>query len=333
MHSIKRVFVVGSSGFIGQRVCRDLVMQGFEVSALALGSDYFPENLQEVVHYTRANVDQLSDGELVALFKGQEALIYALGPDDRVPPPVGVTAADFYNKHLVDRTARIARLAKSAGVQRLILLGSYFTYFDEHGCGELRPGTLSQHHPYINARRLQYEIAAAEGPDIILIEIPYVFGVTPPWPPIWRKVVVNNFKGSPFIFFGSGGSTLISVDKLSKSIVRAVTLGQPGDKLPVGGKNMDYKGMMQTLLNTAGIRKPLLIPPTWLLTIILKMKWRMDQSQHRENGLDYRFLAQDILARDFYVDFTPVDAQLQMTGHPDDSAQAIVEAGKAMRGS
>ena len=100
--------------------------------------------LQVKVHL--CDIASLTDDELILLFQGYDALVFAAGVDDRVTPKR--PAYPFFVKHNVESVKRVFSLAREAGVKRGVVLGSYFAYFDR-----LWPEMkLSQHHPYIRSR-------------------------------------------------------------------------------------------------------------------------------------------------------------------------------------
>ena len=93
----------------------------------------------------------MTDEEIQEIFKGYDAMVYRLGPDDRVIPKA--PAYEFFHQFLVEQCGRIVADARIAGVKKCVVLSSYFCYFDR-----LWPELhLSNRHVYIKCRNEQAE--------------------------------------------------------------------------------------------------------------------------------------------------------------------------------
>ena len=328
----KRIFIVGGAGFLGYHTSLELVNRGAEVTSLALPDEAVDESLSSKVNIQRANIDELDDQKLGEILTGYDALVYAAGPDDRIELEPRVNATEFFQTQLVDRTERALRIAKQQGVKMVIVYGSYFSYVSNHGICGIEQGGLERH-PYIKARVDQTKRAFALGDEnfsVAVLNIPYVFGTAPGKEPIWRNVFIERFGQSPKIYYGNGGTTIISAKKIAVCTAQALELAEHGDELAVGSRNMKFKPMIEQLLKEANIDKPVGKLPNWLLSIAMKSQWKKAQKENLDSGLDMRYLTQDILARDFYVDFQATDAKLQVD-YADDVDEAIEETGRRIQ--
>lgn len=328
-----KVFIVGGAGFLGYHTCLELVSRGVQVTALALPNELVDDSLSSAVNLVRADVDKLSDFELGEMLSGHDSLIYAAGPDDRIELPPNISATDFFQKQLVGRTDRVLNLAKTSGLRHAVVFGSYFSYVNNHGLAGLKLGSLERH-PYIKARVDQTRHAFALGDDnfsVSILNIPYVFGTAPNKEPIWRAVFVDKYKSSPKIIYGNGGTTVVSAKKVAFAAAQALEYGKHGDELAIGSINMKLKPMIERLLRAAEIDKPVANMPTWLLGMFMKASWKKAKKANLDFGLDLRYLASDILGRDFYVDFESTDLKLDMVNYHDDVDGAIDETGQLMK--
>ncbi len=80
------------------------------------------------------------------MFNEYDALIYAVGPDDRFKPDID--AYEFFHQRLVVSRCNVVETAKLAGVKKCVILNSCFAYFDR-----IEPKRkLSEHRPYIKFR-------------------------------------------------------------------------------------------------------------------------------------------------------------------------------------
>ncbi len=328
----QKVFIVGGAGFLGYHASLELTKRGANVTALALPYEEVDEELSTSTQVVRANIDELSDEQLSALLIGHDALVYAAGPDDRIELAPGVSATEFFQTQLVERTERVLRIAKSQGIQKAILFGSYFSYINNHGLCGVKAGSLERH-PYIKARVDQTNRAFALGDEsftVATLHIPYVFGVAPGKTPIWKHVFVDRFGSSSQVVYGNGGTTIISAKKIAVCVAQSLELANNGDELAIGSVDMKFTPMIQQLFKAAHIDKPVANIPTWLLSLFMKKEWRSMRAKNLDSGLDVRYLAKDILGRDFYVDYKTTDNRLQMSDYVDDVDQAIEETGQKM---
>lgn len=329
----KRIFIVGGAGFLGYHTSLELVRRGAEVTALAMPGEQVDESLSSRVNIVRADIDSLSDGELGELLAGYDALVYAAGPDDRVELPSGVKASEFFGTQLVGRTERVLSIAKAQGVQKVIIYGSYFAYINNHGVCGIEKGQLERH-PYIKARVEQTKRAFGLGDDgfsVAVLNIPYVFGTAPGKEPIWRRIFIERYADQPKIIYGSGGSTVITPAKIATATAQSLELAEHGEELAVGSVDMKFTPMIEQLLVAADINKPVANIPTWLLSLFMKLSWRKEQKAGRDSGLDLRYLASDILGRDFYINYKATDGRLGMSDYIDDVSGAIDETGRAIK--
>ena len=328
----KRIFIVGGAGFLGYHTSLELVDRGAQVTALAMPNEEVDDSLANRVDIVRANIDDLTDSQLAEMLTGFDAIVYAAGPDDRVELKPGILAREFFQTQLVERTERVLNVAKAQSTTKAVVFGSYFSYINNHGLAGLKRGQLERH-PYIKARVEQTRRAFALGDgqfSVAVLNIPYVFGTAPGKEPIWKHVFVDRFGQSPKIFYGNGGTTVISARKIAVLAAQALELAEHGDELAVGSRNMQFKPMIEQLLREAKIDKPVGTLPNWLLNMAMKSQWKKAQKAGLDSGLDMRYLTDDILRRDFFVDFATTDAMLQVS-YADDVDEAISETGERMR--
>jgi nucleoside-diphosphate-sugar epimerase len=74
-----------------------------------------------------ADLDDALDNDLLALLAGHAALVFAAGKDDQFTPKR--PAYPFFHHANVEVFLRVIKLAKMAGLQRKVVLGTYFALF------------------------------------------------------------------------------------------------------------------------------------------------------------------------------------------------------------
>jgi nucleoside-diphosphate-sugar epimerase len=241
--------------------------------------DLFPEEVEVKL----ADYSDLSDDELRALLHGQEGVVMAAGADDRILPDA--PAYDFYHRHNVEASKRLFRLAREEGVQRGVLLSSYFAYFDR-AWPHMK---LAMHHPYIRSRVVQEEESlAAAMPDLQLsiLQLPYIFGSMPGRDPLWTPIV-NLVRNSRVVLFPRGGTNMIAVRHVAEAIVGAIEKGKGGERYVVGDQNVTWKEWLHKISRYAcGRVKPVITVPDFLMRLQMQQTLKAREADGKEGGLD-----------------------------------------------
>ena len=266
--------------------------------------------------------------ELAEILMGFDALVYAVGPDDRIQPDG--PAYDFYHEKLVLTTQKVCNAAREAGITRCVILNSYFSYFDR----TFPKKKLAKNHPYIKCRIEQAEYAINTGKDeldVMILELPYIFGVMPESvrPPLWKEIFIDRFENWKFIIFPKGGSTMISVEHVAEAIADALENGEGSQRYPIGDENITWKEMLEIMFLAYGKEKKVISIPKWMFMIVgLMRRWKLKQKK-KDEGLHSFYLFKDILTDYFYLkDLEPCEKLQYSTGGVRDSIIATIKACK-----
>jgi nucleoside-diphosphate-sugar epimerase len=256
---------------------------------------WFPECV--TVDY--GDVFTLSGEELEQRFAGYDALVYAVGPDDRVVPKA--PAYEFFHERLVVACEKTVVSARKAGVKRCVILNSYFAFFDR----QWPQKQLAEHHPYIKCRVEQAQRAIAAGGDtmaVMILELPYIFGAMPKRTPIWKDVFLEKYAKGHVIFFPKGGTSMIAVQHVGEAVIGALENGEHGKRYPIGDENHTYNEMLEMMMDALGRRATVINIPRFLAVLaggFIERGWRKKGLQ---SGLDPTYLMRDILTDYLYFD-------------------------------
>jgi len=300
-YPVKNVFIVGGTGFLGYYSALEFLKKGIAVSSASIPDvklgDWFPKQINIVSD--NLDVFKASEEEIAEVLRGHEAMVYAVGPDDRVVPPA--PSYDFFHDKLVVQCSKVVRAARKAGVRRVVIMNSYFAYFDRQPGYN---GRLSRNHPYIRARVEQAEASIKLGEkgvmDVMILELPYIFGSMPGRMPLWKEVFLDRFDKMPAVFFPKGGTVMIHVRGVGQAVVAATVNGEHGKRYPIGAYNMKYKKMIQIMYDAIDNKKKIFNAPTWISYLAGLMLIRNEKKHGREGGLHYAKLMTDIQSRDLY---------------------------------
>lgn len=295
------VLVVGGTGFIGYHAVRELLRRGHQVAVLALPPLPAEGFLPPEVRITLADLNKLPDKQIQVLLAGQDAIVYAAGADDRVVPKA--PAWEFFYSANVRPSARLFTLAREAGVKRGVLLSSYFAHFDRIW-PEMK---LSQHHPYIRSRQEQERqslAAAAPDMELMILELPYIFGATAGRVPLWAPLVSYLRSPLPVLLYPRGGTNMVAVEHVAEAIAGAVERGKGGERYLIGEENLTWSAWLARLSKLAGRRKRVIPLPTFLVRLALRGVHLLHKWQGKEGGLDAVELAR-LQTRNTFFDPAP----------------------------
>jgi nucleoside-diphosphate-sugar epimerase len=315
MSSSKRVIVIGGTGFLGYHAIQEFLTKGWDVTALGLppsphadssaitsSQTIYPPTVKVVFR----NLDETSDGDLLALLDGHNALVFAAGVDDRITPKK--PAYPFFHHANVEVCVRVLKLAKQAGIKRAVVLGSYFAHFN-HLWPELR---LAERHPYIRSRVEQEKaVTTVPGLDVDVLELPYIFGGMPVlgWKSLWTPLV-KYIRSTRTVFYMQGGSACITANTVGQAVVGALEHGQAGKCYPIGDENLTWSEMLSRLAAADGRQIRVVNLPIWLIKIGLYGLWFIQQLVGRQAGLDPHYFA-SLQTAETFLDPRPSQVELK----------------------
>lgn len=287
MTSKKRVLIIGGTGFLGYHAAHEFLAAGWEVTAVGLPpappAGLFSPSIRLVID----DIHRLADSDLESLLAGHQALVFAAGLDDRVTPPR--PAYPKFHAANVETLERLIRAAKEAGVRRLVVLGSYFAYFDR-----LWPKMkLAERHPYIRSRVEQARLATCTpGIEGMVLELPYIFGALPApgWKPLWTPLI-KYLRSFQTLLYMPGGTACISAHTVGRAVVAAVERGQAGTRYPIGQENLTWEQMLNRLADAEGRQVRVLPLPRWLIHLALHIVALGHALAGKEGGLNLRHFA------------------------------------------
>ncbi len=230
-----RVFLTGTTGFVGSHVLRELLAAGYSVRGLVRSRDV---TLREAETVTG---DLRRPGDFAKSLKGCRYLIhcaalYSFAPRDRAG----------LRKVNVEGTAGLMCSAHIAGVERAVLTSS--------------SATMGHADSGYHRSKLEQERAAFASRVPVIALLP----TAPVGPGDWKptptgKMILDFLKGKIIARApGNGGMNLVAVGDVARAHVAALARGSIGERYVVGGENLSMDSIWGLLSGITG--KPM---PKW----------------------------------------------------------------------
>lgn len=321
---MKKVLVLGGTGFLGYYTTLELLDRGYEVKSLSLPpmpvDDLFPEG--KVENMLR-DVNDMSDEELLEVLEDVDGVIYAIGADERTIPKA--PAFSFFYEANVRPTQRLARLAVKSGVESFVIFGSYFSEFAERF-----DDVDLKSQPYPATRLLQEQIGFAEGEGkmrVTSLRLPYIFGTMRGRAPLWR-MFTEQIQDNDLYPVLSGGTVMVTVNQVAQAAVGALEQGEHRGTYAIGGINMKHKEFTDMMVEALD-QKEMTDVPVLPLETLLPNYVKIDE-EAKKNGKEHGIhmaMSARMNDRDLYID--PTETMEQLGYEEDDVRAAIKETLKA----
>ncbi|MEO6829112.1 MAG: hopanoid-associated sugar epimerase [Acidobacteriaceae bacterium] len=277
-----RVFLTGSTGFVGSHVARSLHAAGAELRLLTRTTSR-TEHL-EMLHAEMVTGDLRQPETLRKAIAGCDALVH-VAADYRlwVRDPDAMYAAN------VEGTRVLLQLAREAGVHRVVYTSSVATMgFRSDGTvvDEATPVSLDQmigHYKRSKFLAEQEAIAAArDGQHVIILNPTTPIGANDAKPTPTGRIVVD-FLNRNFPAYVDTGLNFVDVEDVAAMHVRALERGTPGERYILGGENLTLKQFLDRMGAMTGLPSPIMrVPNAVAMTFAFFDEWITGRMRGRE---------------------------------------------------
>jgi len=250
-----RAFVTGATGFVGHHVAKALAAEGADLRLLVRKTSNLA-NLEGIPGETHTG-DLSNPESLKPALAGCDAVVH-VAADYRlwIRDPQTMYRAN------VDGTRELLRLAREAGVPRVVYTSSVATmHFRADGLviNEDTPVSLADmvgHYKRSKFLAEQEAIAAAQaGQQIIILNPTTPIGPNDAKPTPTGRIFVDFLNGK-FPAYMDTGLNLVDVAEVARTHVSALTVGKPGRRYILGGENLTLKQILDKMSAITGIPSP-----------------------------------------------------------------------------
>lgn len=261
--ALEKVLVTGATGFVGSVLCRRLADYGMELRCLVR-----PDN-------DASNLIGLEYERIEGSLEDESSLRKALQGVDGVYHLAALVSfrrrdAAAMRSINVDGTARVARLAREAGVERLLYMSSIAAVghsrdrcpIDETADYNFGPWKI----PYCDTKRGGELAVLAEvdrGLDAVIVNPSSMFG-----PGDRRKAegsLLQALAYDKIPFCPAGGLNVADVRDVAAGTIAAMERGRTGERYILGGENLTGRQLFTKIAGVLGKRPPRFTLPGWLM--------------------------------------------------------------------
>ena len=281
----KSIFIIGGTGFLGENLVRYFNQKGYRITSISLPNERQKQVLEDepnVIHILK-DFNDISDSEMVRYMNGHKYMVIALGTDEL--KSTTFPSLDFFRKYYLHNTTNLLRLASLSDIKKSVVMGSYYSYFDRIWPEE----KLAENHPYIKSR-VEQKVASlrynSSGFEVVLLEIPYVFGTIPEKSPI-KSMLDNQLKNKKSVYFPKGGTAAITQYQIAQAVEGAFLYGEGGKAYPIAGTNVKWKAFLAHLISLQGRSFDVLKPVSrWRQSRELKKRMKLLKKSQMDAGIN-----------------------------------------------
>jgi nucleoside-diphosphate-sugar epimerase len=251
---IMKIFVTGSTGFIGSRLAAKLASEGHTVHALYRSEKKIARDLPSNILPFKGDLTWTESIE--AAIKGCDAVIHTAAF-------AGVWHRDekvIYDLNVAS-TVQILKIAAASGVRRTVVTSSaaVFGPSGDHVLTEADPEPLHFFTPYERSKALmEKEVArlVAAGQDIVIVNPTRLYGPGPLNDANSVTRLVKMYCEGKWHFLPGNGESIgnyVFVDDVVNGLELALLRGRNGHRYILGGENVSYREFFLLLEKLSGV--------------------------------------------------------------------------------
>jgi dihydroflavonol-4-reductase len=311
----KKVLVTGGTGFIGSRLaCRLAEDNGNDVRVLVRSSSDLISLEDCIGRITVLRGDVTSAESMEGHFDGIEEVYHCAGITY-----MGSKPNPMLEKINVQGTRNVLGAARKAGVRRVVHVSSITAI----GIGSAkRP--LDEKSPwnfdridleYARTKHVAEQIVAEEvrkGLDCVIVVPAFVFGAGDVNFNAGR--IIKDIYNRKMPFYPLGGVCVVDVGIVADTMIAAMRKGRTGERYIIGGDNVSFRELSQTIMKVTGVHQNSLPLPLWAARII---RYLLNFSKNRNKISKLFNMTMFAVASEFlYFDSSKAKRELGMRYEP-----------------
>ncbi|MEI8032525.1 MAG: SDR family oxidoreductase [Chlorobiaceae bacterium] len=276
----KKILVTGGTGFIGSRLVHRLAATPDEIFVLVRKSSDLTSLKDVLPKITLVYGDITNASSVEAAMQGMDLVYHTAGLTY-----MGDKKNALLQKINVEGTQNILRAALECGVKRVLHVSSITAVgiaFNQKPVDESVVWNFDEISlEYARTKRkAEQEVAAAvkKGLDCVIVNPAFVFGAGDINFNAGR--IIKDAYNKRLPFYPMGGICVVDVEIVGETIMTAMEKGRTGERYIIGGDNVSYKMLFDTISKVTGAPKILLPLPLWAAKILKSV---LDRYKGRHN--------------------------------------------------
>jgi len=310
----KKIVVTGGTGFIGSRLVHKLAESGHEVNALVRTSSDLTSLKGCLDKINLVYGDVTNPSSLKGVFDGVDEVYHCAGITY-----MGGKKNPLLQKINVDGTRHVLEASRLAGVRRVVHVSSITAVgisgpnrkFDEESPWNFDTIDLE----YARTKYVAEQIVAEEvrkGLDCVIVVPAFVFGAGDINFNAGR--IIKDVYNRKMPFYPLGGICVVDVEIVAETLIAAMNQGRKGERYIVGGDNVSFKELAQTIMKVTGVHQLSLPLPIWaahFITYLLKFS----KERNRISKL-FNMSMFTVASKFLYFDSSKAERELGMRYEP-----------------
>jgi len=311
----KKILVTGGTGFIGSRLVSKLASTSSDEVFVLVRKRSDLTSLSGVLDKIHLVYGDITDSDSVnAAMQGIDFVYHTAGLTY-----MGDKKNALLSKINVEGTKNILYAAAAAGVKRVLHVSSITAVgiaFDKKPVNESVPWNFEAIGlEYARTKHIaEQEVAKAvkKGLDCVIVNPAFVFGAGDINFNAGR--LIKDICNKRLPFYPLGGICVVDVEIVAETIMSAMEKGKTGERYIIGGDNVSYKQLADTISLITGAPKILLPLPFWMAKI-MKLAIDLYKNQNRISKL-FNLSMFRVASQFLYYDSTKASCELNMRFEP-----------------
>ena len=310
----KKILVTGGTGFIGSRLVNRLAAGDDEVHVLVRKTSDLTSLKESLDRITLVYGDVTNAGSLEGIFEGIDEVYHSAGLTY-----MGSRSNPMLQKINVDGTRNVLFEARKAGVARIVHVSSITAV----GIGSVRT-PLDEQSPwnfdrlgleYARTKHVAEQIVAEEvrkGLDCVIVVPAFVFGAGDVNFNAGR--IIKDIYNRKMPFYPLGGVCVVDVEIVVDATIAAMQTGRTGERYIIGGDNVSFRELSQTIMKVTGVHQASFPLPLWGAQVI---RYLLNFSKNRNKVSKLFNMTMFAVASEFlYFDSSKARRELGMRYEP-----------------
>lgn len=313
----KKIVVTGGTGFIGSRLVHRLAAAGENVHALVRASSDLASLRECLDRITLVYGDVTDIASLSAAFEGADEVYHCAGityMGDRKNPLLQRINVDG-TQNVLDacRRAKVRRVAHVSSITAVGISGPH-RKFDEESRWNFDMIDLEYARTKHAAEKLVAE-AVRKGMDVVIVVPAFVFGAGDINFNAGR--IIKDVYKRKMPFYPMGGICVVDVEIVVDCLIAAMKKGRTGERYIVGGDNVSFRELAQTIMRVTGVHQRSFPLPVWAAHVIsFLLSFSRFSKKRRKISKLFNMTMFTVASKYLYFDSSKAQRELGMRYEP-----------------